>query len=160
VVAPRNPVIDIFLEVKTHGLTSQTLTRSPVRDPKVRPTSEQAPPTMQAIIPLADTPSPSFPTAGNQVRARFILTCSQAAAAQTNLQQPEFRLGESKRVSEGHVDARHHLTRSGGEIFPRFRTAAWATCEPLWVTSYRGALLKKRDRHRTTHTPHTSHRAG
>ena len=27
-----------FLEVKTHGLTSQPLTRSPVRDPKVRPT--------------------------------------------------------------------------------------------------------------------------
>ena len=35
--------IDIFLEVKTQGLTSQPLTRSPVRDPKVRPTSEAGP---------------------------------------------------------------------------------------------------------------------
>jgi len=96
VVSPANPVIDIFLEVKTHGLTSQKRGRQ-CATPRSAPRASRPHPRAQAIIPLADTPSPSFPTAGNQVRARFILTCSQAAAAQTNLQQPEFRLGESKR---------------------------------------------------------------
>ena len=39
------------LEEKTHGLTSQPLTRSPVRDPKVRPTRPQGP-TYAVISPV------------------------------------------------------------------------------------------------------------
>ena len=47
--------IDRFLEVKTHGLTSKPLTRSPVRDPKVRPTRPHGrrpppPPCFDALV--------------------------------------------------------------------------------------------------------------